>query len=140
MNIKTLKKAIKINSQIDTLDKEIIEIDKMAMLIANEDAMFSFSLDGLRPEKEEEKKESDDHGTDAYSYGMMQDILRRYNQPFMMGWADVGKDKKKDKKTFSIKYSISTSVSLQILGVLLLDKQSKRTHLISQISKLGVSL
>lgn len=59
MDLKTIEKAAKILDRIKVLDNEIIEIDRIAMMVASDDTKSSFELriENLSPDKEKQKSD-----------------------------------------------------------------------------------
>ena len=131
IDIKLLEKAAKIFEKIKQLDAEIIEIDKYAMLVANGDVEPSFELSFkmLKTEEKEEEKQGTENLLESYSNSLRMTIYGG----FLMS------DKKKEPEN-KLSNTLSENATLQILGVLLHEKNAARTRLINQLRKTGVQL
>lgn len=140
MNIKQLEKSQNIYQSIRTLDSEIIEIEKVASLIAdgNAEVSLSFSVankSNLEPSKEEEEAvfNPENYGLGSI-LGLTRGVARIEFNPF----GRVTTEKKKpDHEIHSI---LSENLSLNVLAVLLFDKQQKRSKLISSLKRMGIEV
>lgn len=140
MKLPQLKKAQKLFDRVQELDKEIIEIEKSADLIANKKTDIKLSLkvnDIEKVEQDKNKVHFDEDG--SLSCGDPADYMRRamYGLP-MFAFADPAKP----KKEYTIKQDcvISDNVALQVLGVLLADKMEARKLAIKALNKIGIEI
>jgi hypothetical protein len=136
MKLKELEKATGMLQDIKILDNEIIEIEKMAMLIANNDteSMFTLQVWDKDKEHEEKNKVSFDEDGSLQSRGSFADYLMSGMLPFVAPKFD------KNEHVSTIKYDLSVNASMQILGVLLWEKQNKRQSLIQKLNKYGINI
>ena len=132
MDIKKFEKAQKAYLKIKELDKQIIEIENLAMQIANGEnsVSFEFKLTDLTPKEEKVKFDEDC----SIFHFAMPDFMASRVFPVFGG----GKPENDQIKKYNT--DISVNASLQILGVLLHEKQSSRTFLINQLNEIGVSI
>ena len=133
MDIKKFEKAQKAYLKIKELDKQIIEIENLAMQIANGEnsVSFEFKLTDLNPK--EEKVKFDEDGS-IYQFGIPEFMAHHRIFPVFGG----AKPENDQTKKYNI--DISINASLQILGVLLHEKQINRTALLNQLNEIGVSI
>lgn len=141
MEIGKMEKALKVYEKIQSLDAEIIGLEKLAMQLANDETEVSLDFKVLNvTEKDENSKvEFDEDGsivTPKSHERSIHDIIRMsYLTPFTTG---IISDKKDQTKIFS--HSISTTNALKILGILLGDKIEKRQKLLNKLSNMGVKI
>lgn len=135
MKIKNLEKATKILEQIKVLDAEIIEIDKIALLVADGGNTLSLELK-VQPNNPNEKKEildSDgsliDHNKPIGYDGLFGGILGHYRS--------MCEPIKPFTPHHILKKELNESSTLHILGLLLREKQFIRFSLIEKLEKLG---
>ncbi len=130
MNLKKLARAAKLYEQIKALDGEIIEVEKMAMLVANGETKSTFELhiEDLNKNEDEAKSVLDDCNTPS---GWMQEM--------MMGFRTGGTLKKTEPSGNKLKSILSETLTLQILGELLFDKNYQRELLVSKIQSLNLT-
>jgi hypothetical protein len=128
MKYKTIEKASKLYEKIKKLDKEIIELDKMASLFAeNEESGVELSMKYTGKKEDVENCEREIIGE-----SMVGSIM------YIGGGSitfDVNK-KTNGKETYNAE--LSNSAALQILGVMLGDKMATRKTLIDRIEKMFV--
>ena len=142
MNIKKLEKATKIFEQIKVLDAQIIEIDRFAMLVANGEIKSSFELkvEDIGKKKEDEEKVS----FDADGSLIKGDSIPEYS--FRINWGSIipcgltGSSDKKNKNEHLYKTELSENGTMQILGILLYEKQQQRQALIQKLQSYGVAV
>jgi hypothetical protein len=129
MNYTLIEKAAKLYEKIKVLDNEIIAIDKMAQLFANEDAEAELKLKYVESKKEEKQNIVDEDG----SLSSIERMMRQMYRPMSLTWGiDYAKGcKPEDKQSYEAK--ISNTAALQMLGILLGDKHQKRAQLIKEI-------
>ncbi len=139
MDIKKLEKAAKIYGQIKILDAQIIDIDKFAMTVANNETKSSFELrceDLSKKKEDEEKINFDDDGSiikkHSESYKSVFDLWtpRLYSQSV----------EDKNDNEIILKNELSVNAVMAILGVLLHEKQAQRILLMNQLQKIGVAV
>lgn len=132
MELTKIDNAFKIYTRIKELDAEIIEIDKIAMQLANDDTDVSFSLDiknfTIKPKCNIVSVD------DVYK-----SVLENYTFSFF-SYGDKKKEEPKDHEVTTFKTSIATQTSLKILGLLLSDKMDRRNILINKLQKCGVKI
>lgn len=133
MDIKKLEKATIILKAIKNIDAEIIEIEKTAMLVANNDTESHFLLNVIDNEKpqEEENTEQENQGDPFSEFSGLLSF---------MAFRSSNKPEKENKNLHSLKCDLSVNATLQILGVLLYEKQTKRNKLINSLKKYGVNI
>lgn len=136
MNIKNLGKATKLYEEVRVLDAEIIEIDKMAMIVAEGETKSFFKLRIEDFIKKEEPVSSilDEDGSINADY-FKKKIQKRLSPISFFGCSN---EEKKPKPGTILKSKLSETVTMQILGILLCEKQSLRNNLLKRIEKLGV--
>lgn len=135
MNLRNLEQATAVLAKIKVLDAEIIELDKFAMMIANGEIKSSFDLKLLdleKQEKEENKQVLDEDGSI---------IKMKYSDflPLTFNWsAGASSVPAKNPNEHTLSNDLSELVALQVMGVMLCDKQEKRTKLIKQLNSYGI--
>ena len=142
INLTKLEKAVKILEQIKVLDKEISEIDRYAMMIANGEVTAKCELKFAKPnEKPNEKPKENDtninnilaerYGNNYTPFSLFRDIMRFAN--------DLPTETKKEE-TLLLKYDLTDKLTLSVLAVFLSDKQTERQKLINKIKSLGINI
>ena len=134
MTFKNLEKATKLYEKIKQLDSEIIEIEKFALTVANNDTECSFELkckDLTKQKEGEEKVKIDEDGSllDGLRYTS---LLNPYS--FL---SSIPRIPAEDKNETIIKGQLSVNNVMAMLGILLNDKQTKRQYLIDKLSQLS---
>lgn len=136
MNLKQLGNSQKMYTDIKALDAEIVEIEKVAMLIADGKAVVKLTMDVTDTSKKPEvKKEDSDYESE----------VKRYQSFFTGGLlyplTGSGSPKEEQKKPDNqLKSELSDNLSLNVLAVLLYDKQQKRLALLNKLKRIGVTL
>ena len=136
MDFKKLEKATKKLEKLKELDKEIIEIDKMAISILNNETKISFDLnvENITKKQDEESKVTIDEDGSLSVYKKMHEEMSRY----LMWGIRIGESSEKKKENVNtLSKSINDKIALQILGVLLCEKNSERNALIKELNLLG---
>jgi hypothetical protein len=130
MDFKKLDKAAKLHERIKQLDKEIIDIERLALMVATKKTELKFSLKVNDLEKTEVPKKTTCSDELVISFQGMFGGL--YSPP----------TKKKDVKKYDHKFSeiVSDTLALQLLGVVIEDKKHIRELALKQIKKLGVTI
>lgn len=139
MNLKQFDKVNKLVAEVKTLDSEIIELEAKALLIANGEVKIDLQLSIVDLAKKTEKESKVSFDADgSLIHGNSIRVSFDWSSPFA-GLICGGSAKVEDT---AIKYNqeIKENEALQILGVLLYVKQSKRTELLTRIQKLGVAI
>lgn len=135
MDIKQFEKAKRIYEKIAILDKEITELDKYAMLLANEDGEVSFEMN-FKQEAEEVQPLDIESAEDIRDISSRVDSwMRDYMTNHLFWNTSSSKPKYKEDK---LRETISTISALKILGILLHEKRTKRDDLINSLKKIGV--
>lgn len=131
MELSKMDKVFRAYEEIKLLDAEIIELDKVAMQLANDDTEVSldFKLTTFT-EKKEETSVSLESIYDSYKTSLFNGLWFQANS--------TTPENNKNNRVFS--HSISTTNSLKILGILLSDKMEKRQKLLNKLSKFGVKI
>jgi len=143
MDLAKLEKAAKILAQIQTLDKEIIEIDKFAIKVANRDCDCNIKIDLTEVDKENKKENVfDEYGFIKNQY-LTGDTEKPVVQPLPLSslfdrWgvspASITPVKPVDQVLGS---KLSDKETLQILGILLNNKNEARKVLLKSLKLLG---
>jgi hypothetical protein len=138
MNIVKLEKATKIYEQIKQLDNAIIEIDRIAMLIANGEVSCSFDLkvNDLTKTEEQCQVGFDEDG----SLRSACDPIHPYRLSFSLLGGVLRNTTPPPVNENILKAELTENTALSILGVLLCDKQYQRDQLINQLERLGVAI
>lgn len=139
MKLEQLERATIIYNDIKELDKEIIAIDKIAMLVANGEikSTLELKIEDIEKQNEDSQKISiDDDGSIVRNdydsmYSRMLHSLAMPN--FKKGYSEPKKENE-----HILKNSLSENTTLQILGILLGEKQYKRKILLDRLHKFGV--
>lgn len=135
MKLSKLELATKIFGEIKSLDEQIIQIDKFAMMIANDDVECSFELkvnNLTKKNKDDEKAQFDEDGS-LVSKPANTFLSFMYMSPFM-----ERKEATPTSNEHLLKSSLSVTVTMQMLGVMLVEKQAKRDALIKKLERMGV--
>lgn len=138
MDFKKLEKAARIYKEIQSLDKEIIEIDRMAHLVANGkvESVFELKVKDLQKIEDEKAKVSFDEDGSLFSEDRNDDMRYFFISPIKSAYG-ISKPKINTNEIV-LKETISENTTLNLLAVILSEKQSKRDSLIKQIQKTGV--
>ncbi len=131
MNINKLEKANNILNKIKELDAKILEIDKIAMLIANGETKSFLNLSVQDIDKALVNKDKINYGINhvhpVFS-GLFESINNiSHSTPLFEGV----------ETTYET--DLSENLSMQILGIILHNNQAKKIHFIEQLKKLGIS-
>jgi len=136
MKLKSLKTANKIYEQIQQLDKEIIAIEKLAMGIANNPHELSITLKAVdlsEKAKKESKCEFDEDGS------IRRDISNPFGFSFLLGGSCfTDRPKKDDEKESKHKFDLDDKVALEVLGVLIMNRNAQRNDLLSKLKRYGI--
>jgi len=146
MNLNKLEKAAKILAQIQTLDKEILEIDQFAIKVANRDCDCNIKIDLTELKKEVNKEDVfDEHGFIQNKYLGKEDkkeasiyyamsSLRSLSFLYDRGSCTTPMPDK------ILSHKLSDKETLQILGIFLSNKHESRNLLLAALKKLGYEI
>ena len=129
MDLKQLKIASKLLEKLEVIDKEIIEIDKIALSILNNETKINFNL-----KVENLSKNKDSEETKDSSNRLLKDLQRMTWPVQIPTWALNQPETLKNQNTLSISNKIDDKLALQILGVILCEKNKERHVLIQKIN------
>jgi len=141
MNINKLEKATKILEQIKAIDAEIIEIDKLAIIILNNETNIQLALNVENLTKAKEAKEKvtfDEDGSMSISERAMDEYRNLYFPSDRIKMMLNGMNPKTSDRNFS--QPLSDKLTLQILGVLLCEKNAIKDSLIKKLVGFGFSI
>ena len=142
MNINKLEKATKILEQIKVIDAEIIEIDKLAIIILNNETNIQLALNVENLTKAKEAKEKVSFDEDG-SMSILRSAMDEYRNTFLplnmlkYSGVDYAKPKFRDR---NFSQPLSDKLTLQILGVLLCEKNAIKDGLIKKLVGFGFSI
>lgn len=125
MKIQELEKASKIFESIKVIDEEIIEIEKLAMRLASEDMEVTLKIEFPNEYK---------LGHDC------EPIVNECEKPFSFigHWRHRAYRMHEQVSTQFVKQNLSVRAIMEVLGVLLKEKQAHRNYLLSSLERLGV--
>lgn len=134
MDIKSVEKIYNKVAAVKKLDQEIIEIDRLALLIANGNVGVNLSL-AIEDFDKAAKLEAENGS--KVNKGLIGGL-----QFTTLYWTFGGSEPKPPKNEAITEYKqiVSPEVTLQILGTLLGDKVTKRAELIRQLQELGLKI
>ena len=137
MELKKLTKASKILDRIKELDKEIIELDKLAMVAVNDkmNIELNLTIENLSKKEDQENKVTIDSDGSLNFGGSSEGLEEMYRR--MMGFS-LGLQEQMKKNTTELKNKLTSKDFLLILKVLLDSKNEERNSLFNQLSNLGV--
>ncbi|WGK93750.1 MULTISPECIES: hypothetical protein [Flavobacterium] len=129
MDLKQLKIASKLLEKLEVIDKEIIEIDKIALSILNNETKINFDLKVENLSKNKDSEETKD------SSNPLKELEKRMIMAIQIPtWALSQPETLKNQNTLSISNKIDDKLALQILGVILCEKNKERDVLIEKIN------
>ena len=136
MELTKVDKVFKVYEKVKVLDAEIIELDKVAMQLANDDTdvCLDFKITNFTPKKEEE----------STTIGL-QSIFESYKRElsFSSLWGQptsTTPEQNSNNNTTVFNHQVSTNNALKILGLLLSDKLEKRERLLTKLKNMGVNI
>ncbi len=135
MKLSQLEKATIIYYDIQNLDAEILELDKIAAVVANgAQIVLRMDVDSLNKKKEEDKVKFDQDGSLVLPgipqrFGTIHGLMYSYD-PF--------RQPQPDKPDHTLTSPLSENYALRILGILLCEKHHRREVLLGRLAKLGV--
>ena len=146
MNIQQLERSQKIYLDIKKLDAEIIEIDKVAQLIANGNAEVNLTLTvkDITPKIEQKEKVTTEDGSLqseilTFEIGGL-DLSERMSKLSHSIWGGISSKPHVSENETKLTADLSENLSFNVLAILLHDKQTKREKLINNLKKIGVTL
>jgi hypothetical protein len=141
MDKKQLIKCNKALRKIEKLDSEIINIEKITMLVSNGEFESSFELkirDLSRKDRKQQESLFDGDGSlnfDNTPYGLLASLSKLYGCSSYQLQA-----KKEEKFDFTLKPTLSESSILRILGILLAELQYERESLLNELQRHGIKI
>lgn len=143
MTIKQFERANKTIEEIKALDKEIIAIERHALLMANGEVKIDLklSIQDLGKKKEEEAKVAFDEDGSIIQQAIQSEMRRMMGgfQPVSFQWHTCdGEKEEKHKHTFE--QTIEDTEGLQVLGILLGIKTAKRDKLRKRLLLYNIEL
>lgn len=134
MNLKQIEKATKIVEQIKVLDLAIIALDKMAIKILDVSQGITLNLSVELP-KENSKESILD------SDGSLKTGTEAQSNPytFIINWNPLKQNEVKTN-SISINETLTDTCALQLIGVLILEKQTQRKTLIDKLRTMGAKI
>jgi hypothetical protein len=136
MKLTQLEKAQKLYDRVKELDKEIMEIEKTAELIATKKTEIKLSLkvSDLEPKKHEKEPILDADGSLINNKGSQV-------SPWRLIYGTLAPKPEQEKEYASkIANTIPDNLALQLLGVLLADKSEARNLAIKALNKIGIDI
>jgi hypothetical protein len=134
MNASKFEKATIAFERIKQLDKQIIEIEKLAMLLADGSTKQSISISIEDLSESEKGKILDEDGSLIGSESISG--VSFWKVPY----GSVLSIKEDNQNEHKLAEPTSEKVMLQILGVLLHEKINERNYLIKQLEKMDIVL
>lgn len=125
MKLNHLKKATDYFNQIQKLDLEIINIEKLAIKIADTEQKISLSLSGLSTDKKQNILDE---------YGSLKNPDKTIRNVFDLYMPSFIQNKTEPKEEFL--FNIDEVDALNVLGCLLVRKQEKRKELILKLKEI----
>jgi hypothetical protein len=146
-SIRSILKIEAIFKRVQSLDKEIAQINKLAELVASKDTQISFNLivlDKDEETKEKKKLQFDEDGSIILPGPEDVPQINPYTFPRMFGSIVLhhgyNSKPKEVKHKNVLKEDISVSICLKVLGVLLSEKYDERKQLITQLEEKGYTI
>jgi len=139
MELKKIEQANKLFLSIKKLDAEIIELDKFAQLLLNggSDTRINLSFEPKKEKKEKVKFDEDGSlitGTPTANLSAL-----TYTFSFS-GLSGLCSSSDKSEKESELKQSISENTMLQVIGVLIGQKNNEREIHLKGLTKMGFKL
>ena len=130
MNIKHLKIIENIHSEIITIDSEILQMEKLANEISNDNCTLELSVKVNNHDKPEAKTTDEMMPSDFVHMKMRHTIFSLVPQPITHSFTVSN----------NYNFNFSDTDCLRVLDVIIKIKYNQRNILINQIRKLGVNL
>jgi hypothetical protein len=132
MNLSKLSKINEGFERLKVLDKEILAIERLANDIATKSVELELNLKCVKPEdKKEQVLDSD---------GNLISGDRPYSSSGLFGYMLYSEPKKPATNETTYLEYISDTTALQVLGVLIMQKQEQRNLILKTFEKWGVEL
>ncbi len=138
MNLNKLEKATEVYKQIQIIDKQVSEFEKMAMLVAEGNVKISLDLNIIdldKKRKSENKLVFDEDNSIVFEGTHMM----MFGSTFQM-LEPPKKNKTKPEYVSDFKNEISERTALNVFGVLLLEKKEHKRILLNKLKEYGVSI
>jgi len=137
MELNVISKASKLMEKIKSIDSEIINIEKNAMIIMEKTTKTSIDIliDDIDKKEEEKKKVTiDDDGS-----------LIIGDKPNTTGWGfsfipSISTPELKEEIQNKINIHLTPTSIMQVFGIIIHEKNQQRNRLINQLEKLGFSI
>lgn len=142
MDFKKLKKATQLLQELEIIDKEIIEIDKMALSIATNETKieFDFKVENISKAKKDNKLIIlDENGCLDWAKQENENLVPSFFKIMFAGASLEKSSSIKNKNTASISKQINHKIALQILGVILCEKNIEKENIVKKLNCLGVT-
>lgn len=142
MDFKKLKKATQLLQELEIIDKEIIEIDKMALSIVTNETKIEFDLkveNISKTKKDNALVTIDEDGSLVIPKQETENSVPSFLRIMLTGASLEKSSSIKNKNNISISKQIDDKIALQILGVILSEKNTERENIIKKLNRLGVS-
>ena len=131
ITIKQFERAKKLHDEIVSIDAEIIEIEKLANTVANDNCDLSFGVKVENHSKiKEEKKDFEDEKNS---------IMSMYGGLFNYSW--VSPLTPKDEHNSHVdkyRFKFTDTDCLKVLSIILAIKYERRNTLLNEINRLGI--
>lgn len=142
MKIKDLAKATEALAKLEILDKDILQIEKVAELIVNSETETSFSFSMKTKDVSKEKQVNikvtiDSDG--SLSKDFFENPMERFNKIYGVPFGLWSPEKKKEEKFEKLNFNLSENESLGLLGLMIGIKQRERQTLLDELARYGVS-
>lgn len=135
MEIQKMDKVIKIYEKVRVLDVEIIEPEKQAMILCNDETDVSIDFKVVNnTTKKDEGIKLDADGSLPSTESIFSSMMRSYT------FCSTTPETKENKNVKTFNHNVSITNALKILHILLGDKLQKRIKLLNQLKKYGVEI
>lgn len=133
MNYKGLQKLSELYQKLKDLDAEIIVLDKLALQMATDKTSVDLTLKVLNVTKQEAevKKNDEDDEHDPSSF-LKKYMAQSIFSPFANG-GTLGEKKEDDKHASKYSAIIDDISGIQIVGLLVMNKQELRSKIVNEI-------
>lgn len=142
MNLQKYKEAAALVSQIEKVDIDIADIEKLGMLVATGETKSSFRMEVLDETPEEEKVTPSKDGEMEFRGGTvhgnrprmwLDDIVHLHNSEKIFS-ADVSRSK--SKTGYNLAQALSGKATVKILSFILYEKRLERESLVEKLNQL----
>lgn len=141
MNIKELKRAQKAIEELKVLDEEILKINNLAQQLANKKCKIEFRVEDFDKKYEEENRVEIDENGDLTQ--QLENAMSGFNgvPGSMFGISfSYPKNVKLNSHIKKEYWEISDVTALNLLAVLLIEKQDKRKSIVKKLEKLNIEI